>query len=146
MKGKPLTPSQIKEAKKLKTQGLTYREIADRLGISKSAVGEITRGTPLKEKSPKTYRRPSTQRAPQERTTPIEIAPEEVGVIVYPHRETAAELAERYQLMDYYKEQAINYYKDFHRLLDEHKIAEAEEALRKSKEAEREFDRLCGPR
>jgi len=146
MKGKPLTPSQIKAARELKTKGLTYREIAHRLGISKSAVGEITVGTPLKEKPPKTYGRSSTQKAPRRRDTGARATRLPARIVVSPHRETAAELKERFRLRRYYSEQAIKYHRAFYTLLDEHKLAEAVKALIKARKARQEFERLLGPR
>jgi predicted transcriptional regulator len=83
MKGKRLSPEIIAQAKELKQQGLTYRQIANQLGISKTAVEEHTKDIPLVNKTPKEVlanrfiSRPRLILAPGQkfRGSPIQYAP-----------------------------------------------------------------------
>ncbi|MBA7474503.1 hypothetical protein ES707_09857 [subsurface metagenome] len=146
MRGKALSTKKIQRAKELKRQGVPYRDIANKLGISLGAIAANTKDIAAPTRATHKY---SECVAQEELEQPQIITPPhrrpfkfELGVVRPKRQRTAEELREHYQQIDYYKEQALEQLKEFHRLLDEGTPAEAEVALEKQQEAFRKVNEL----
>jgi len=147
MRGKIIDKEKIQKAQELKRQGVPYRQIANELGISLGAVAANTKVIDIPTRTAQKYPENLTKEEPVQQPqviTPPHRRPFkfELGVVSPKRQRTAEELLEHYQQIDYYKKQALEQIKEFHRLLDEGTPAEAEVALKKQQEAIRKFNEL----
>ena len=147
MRGKIIDKEKIQKAQELKRRGVPYRQIANELGISLGAVAANTKVIDIPTRTAQKYPENLTEEEPVQQPkiiTPPHRRPFkfELGVVRPKRQRTAEELLEHYQQIDYFKEQALEQIKEFHRLLDEGTSAEAEVAFKKQQEALRKVNEL----
>lgn len=147
MRGKAIDKSTIQKAKKLKRQGVPYRQIANKLGISLAAIAENTKEVKALERATRKYPEATAEEEPVQH--PRVIRPEHqrplhfeghISSLERKKPETAAELRERYKQQNYYRDEILKEYREFNRLLSEGTVAEAKEAFERHLEAQRKYD------
>ena len=147
MRGKAIDKEKIQKAKELKRRGVPYRQIANELGISLGAVAANTKVIDIPTRTAQKYPENLTEEEPTRQPLIITLPHRrpfkfELGVARPKREKTADELRDYYKQKNYYKEQALEQIKEFHRVLREGTSAEAEVAFKKQQEALRKFDDL----
>ncbi len=149
MRGRIIDKEKIQKAQELKRQGVPYRQIANELGISLGAVAANTKAIDIPTRTAQKYPENLTEEEPIQQ--PRIIYPDHRRPFRFeqtltgkrPKRQrTAEELREHYKQIDYYKEQAMRQLREFHRLLEEGTLAEAEDACQKQQQAWRKVNEV----